>query len=140
MSKELEAIRDDKLRIGLLALKRLVEANKEKISKDEIMAFDFTFMNITKALLELQAIKEEKPSEALNTIKVLEYFIDMKEANQLDYGDEYIKCLAIENELIFADFMKRNLQRWLELLETDGIDSKNMVACDIQAILKEVNK
>ena len=140
MNKEFEAIRDDKLRIGLLALKRLVEANKEKISKDEIMAFDFTFMNITKALLELQAIKEEKPSEALNTIKVLEYFIDMKEANQLDYGDEYIKCLAIENELIFADFMKRNLQRWLELLETDGIDSKNMVACDIQAILKEVNK
>ena len=80
----------------------------------------------------------DKPN--VNTIKALEYFIDMKEANQLDYGDEYIKCLAIENELIFADFMKRNLQRWLELLETDGVDSKNMVVCDIQAILKEVNK
>lgn len=66
MNKEFEAIRDDKLRIGLLALKRLVEANKEKISKDEIMAFDFTFMNITKALLELQEIKEAKPSIALN--------------------------------------------------------------------------
>ena len=140
MSKELEAIRDDKLRIGLLALKRLVEANKGKISKDEIMAFDFTFMNITKALLELQAIKEAKHSEALNTIKALEYFIDMKEEKQLDYGDEYIKCLAIENELIFADFMKRNLQRWLELLETDGCDSKNMVATDIQHILEEIEK
>lgn len=47
---------------------------------------------------------------------------------------------AIENELIFADFMKRNLQRWLELLETDGIDSKNMVATDIQHILEEIDK
>lgn len=65
MEKEFEAIRDDKLRIGLLGLKRLFEANKEKISKDEIMAFDFTFMNITKALTELQAIKEANPSEAL---------------------------------------------------------------------------
>ena len=32
------------------------------------------------------------------------------------------------------------LERWLELLESDGINSKNMVACDIQHILEEVNK
>lgn len=72
--------------------------------------------------------------------KALEYFEEMKECNQLDYGEEEIKCKAIENELIFADFMKRNLQRWLELLETDGIDSKNMVATDIQYLLKEIEK
>lgn len=65
MTKEFEAIKDDKLRIGLLGLKRVVEANAKKMTKDEIMAFDFTFMNITNALLELQAIKEAEPSEAL---------------------------------------------------------------------------
>lgn len=31
------------------------------------------------------------------------------------------------------------LNRWLALLETDGIDSKNMVATDIQQLLKEIN-
>ena len=55
----LEALRDDHLRIGLLALKRLFEANKGKISKDEIMAFDFTFMYITKSLKALEIIKEK---------------------------------------------------------------------------------
>jgi len=32
------------------------------------------------------------------------------------------------------------LNRWLELLETDGIDSKNMVATDIQQLLEEIDK
>lgn len=38
------------------------------------------------------------------------------------------------------DFLKETLSRWLELLETDGIDSKNMVANDIQHILEEIKK
>ena len=38
------------------------------------------------------------------------------------------------------DFLKETLSRWLELLETDGIDSKNMVANDIQHILEEIGK
>ena len=33
-----------------------------------------------------------------------------------------------------------SLERWLELLETDGIDSKNMVATDIQRLLEEIGK
>lgn len=44
----------------------------------------------------------------------------------------------IEKELIFADTIKHKLERWLELLETDGIDSKNMVATDIQHILEKI--
>ena len=36
--------------------------------------------------------------------------------------------------------LETKLTRWLELLETDGIDSKNMVANDIQHILEEIGK
>ena len=75
MTKEFEAIRDDKLRIGLLGLKRLFEANTKKMTKDEIMAFDFTLMNITNSLLELQAIKEAKPSEALRVLDDISYLV-----------------------------------------------------------------
>lgn len=32
------------------------------------------------------------------------------------------------------------LERWLELLETDGINSKSMVANDIQQVLKELRR
>ena len=56
-----------------------------------------------------------------------------------------IKALPIEEwiktdiEMSVDDFIKETLARWLALLETDGIDSKNMVATDIQHILEEVN-
>ena len=36
--------------------------------------------------------------------------------------------------------LKSNLARWLELLESDGINSKNMVATDIQQLLEEIDK
>lgn len=49
--------------------------------------------------------------------------------------DDWIK---IDIEMSVDDFIKETLERWLELLETDGIDSKNMVANDIQSILKEL--
>ena len=51
--------------------------------------------------------------------------------------DEWIK---IDIEKSVDDFIKETLARWLALLETDGIDSKNMVATDIQHILEEINK
>lgn len=58
--------------------------------------------------------------------------------------DEWIKT---EIETIVYDMLeeqekenKRTLERWLELLETDGIDSKNMVATDIQQLLEEIGK
>ena len=56
--------------------------------------------------------------------------------------DEWIK---VEIKTIVYDLLeeqekeiKRTLERWLDLLETDGINSKSMVANDIQAILKEI--
>ena len=42
-------------------------------------------------------------------------------------------------ESMFNRF-ENSLERWLELLETDGIDSKNMVATDIQKLLEEIGK
>ena len=43
-------------------------------------------------------------------------------------------------EMSVDDFLKETLVRWLELLESDGIDSKNMVATDIQQLLEEIGK
>jgi hypothetical protein len=57
-----------------------------------------------------------------------------------------IKALPIEDwiktdiEMSLDDFIKDTLSRWLDLLETECIDSKNMVATDIQKILEELNK
>lgn len=56
------------------------------------------------------------------------------------------KWIQAEIETIVYDVLeeqekeyKRNLERWLALLETECIDSKNMVATDIQKILEELN-
>ena len=57
-----------------------------------------------------------------------------------------IKALPMEDwiktdiEMSVDDFIKETLERWLDLLSTDGIDSKNMVANDIQHLLKEIKK
>ena len=57
-----------------------------------------------------------------------------------------IKALPIEEwikndiEMSVDDFIKETLARWLALLESDGINSKNMVATDIQHILEEIGK
>ena len=50
--------------------------------------------------------------------------------------------LKKENEKLKKenDNFKSQLNRWLELLRTDGINSKLMVANDIQAILNDINK
>ena len=72
--------------------------------------------------------------------KAIEYFEEMVECNQLDFGDEKPKCDLIINDLEFANTMKHKLKRWLELLKTDGCNSKLMVANDIQALLEEIEK
>ncbi len=64
----------------------------------------------------------------------------------MDYRNlkSIINALPIEEwvktdiKMSVDDFLKEKLQRWLELLETDGIDSKNMVATDIQKLLEEI--
>ena len=57
------------------------------MTKDEIMAFDFTFMNITNALTELQAIKDSEPSEAIKCLNKIEGFMRYYEVNDT-YKDE----------------------------------------------------
>ena len=69
--------------------------------------------------------------QIVNKLGQLEDLMEKYEIRSIEELEEIIK----ENQKL-----KSKLSRWLELLETDGIDSKNMVACDIQAILKEVNK
>lgn len=34
--------------------------------------------------------------------------------------------------------LKQLLDRWIDLLETEGIDSKHMVICDMQYLKKEL--
>ena len=74
--------------------------------------------------------------------------------DKIDFYNQTIKQPANEKQLkmfeeefdyyetiesMFNRF-ENSLERWLELLETDGIDSKNMVANDIQHILEEIKK
>ena len=51
--------------------------------------------------------------------------------------EEWIKT---DIEMSVDDFIKSNLERWLALLESDGINSKNMVATDIQQLLEEIDR
>ena len=53
------------------------------------------------------------------------------------YEDEFDYYETIESML---NRFEGSLERWLALLETDGIDSKNMVATDIQRLLEEIGK
>ena len=61
---------------------------------------------------------------------------DLKITAPSQKGYEHILDLVWE----LKNQVKEKLQRWLELLETDGIDSKNMVAVDIQKLLEEIGK
>ena len=52
----------------------------------------------------------------------------------MNFGDE-LRC--IEKDLKRLETLERYLVKWLELLQTDGINSKSMVINDIQFLLKE---
>lgn len=58
-------------------------------------------------------------------------------SNKYDYElvDDYCTLFRI-----FVDKLLNLTERWKDLLETDGIDSKNMVLCDIQYLRKELEK
>ena len=63
----------------------------------------------------------------------------------LDHYDEGIGIHSSSYKLC-VERLKRlakletKLTRWLELLQADGINSKNMVATDIQQLLEEIDK
>lgn len=113
LSKEFEAIRDDKLRIGLLGLKRVVEANAKKMTKDEIMAFDFTFMNITKALTELKQIKESNPSEAMKILlkakqERLNFYGILLDNDKIFFETLEQALLKAQEDKVIADFIREH--------------------------------
>lgn len=74
-------------------------------------------------------------SKAIEDLKKIVVNIRLKDIRLCE--DEFRN---IEKELIFADTMKHKLERWLDLLQADGINSKNMVMNDIQYLLKELKE
>lgn len=72
---------------------------------------------------------EQKIADIYEKLGKLEDLMEKYEINSIEALEEIIKQ---NNKL------KSKLSRWLSLLETDGIDSKNMVATDIQRLLEEI--
>ena len=70
--------------------------------------------------------------EFINKLGKIEDLMEKYEINSIEQLEEILK----ENN---ARFIKK-CERWFVLLETDGIDSKNMVATDIQKLLEEIKK
>lgn len=48
--------------------------------------------------------------------------------------------VIIDIEMSIDDFLKETLNRWLDLLQADGCNSKSMVMNDIQYLLKELKE
>ena len=94
--------------------------------------------------MELEQLKEKTKRNIVNARYRVNIFLDnalvelainQKGLNQaqedLDYYESINKILKI---------IPSKLERWLELLESDGINSKNMVMNDIQYLLKELKE
>lgn len=77
-----------------------------------------------------------KAQEELEFFKNNEFYDEIGQ----HYGFISQRCEVIETELNNYEKVKRKLNRWLELLKTDGCNSKLMVANDIQTILKEIKE
>ena len=74
--------------------------------------------------------------------KLKEYFDNKKIPETIEDAQELTvleQAIIKESRRVVREIPTK-LERWLELLETDGIDSKNMVVTDIQKILEEMNK
>lgn len=72
--------------------------------------------------------------------KLREYFDNEKFPETIEDIQELtlLKQAIIKESRRVVREIPTKLERWLELLETDGIDSKNMVANDIQRLLEEI--
>ena len=74
-----------------------------------------------------------KLKEYFNNKKIPETIEDAQELTVLE------QAIIKESRRVIKEIPTK-LERWLELLRTDGINSKTMVANDIQYILKEIKK
>lgn len=66
--------------------------------------------------------------------------LDFNDKDLMDmFNDEAKQDVnLLKNACKITDKIESYLNRWYELLKTDGINSKLMVANDIQALLKEL--
>ena len=144
MSKGLEYIRD----ISYLILENYSDkeplTEEQKLSKNCFLDYS---KYIEKELQRLEAIDNANPSEALDKVnKLLEscYEYEKKTGKNAIVHISKEPLIEIQQALIKAQEqnkkLKSNLARWLELLQADGINSKNMVATDIQQLLEEIDK
>ena len=109
----------------------IINEEAEKRKDNTFLLWDFP-NNIIKRVIELHT--------DINPSKALQYFKEMVVCSQLDYYDEKPKCDLIFKELEFTERMKHKLERWLDLLQTDGCNSKSIVMNDIQYLLKELKE
>ena len=96
------------------------------------LEFDNHIKNIDELMTQLESLKDEA-FLMMRTPNHDEIFVKDYHALKItiNFLIEYLKAQENEKDI------KRTLERWLDLLETDGIDSKNMVAIDIQRLLEK---
>lgn len=129
-------------------LKELIDINTGKLknAKWRKKAFENAVKHVN------IGINQNGLSEAETDVKfysIIEKILKAKSNNpmlneflRVSIKDEWIQ---VEIQVIVQDMLKekdeaykKKLNRWYELLKTDGINSKLMVANDIQALLKEL--
>lgn len=78
---------------------------------------------------------------AYNSIDIYKDYVNDMSISEISRKYNISKTRVFKEIADFSKYhIKPKLERWLELLSTDGIDSKNMVATDIQQLLKEIGK
>lgn len=94
--------------------------------------------------MELEQLKEKTKRNIVNAKHRVNIFLDnalvelavnQRGLNQAQEDLDYYESI---NKIL--NTIPSKLERWLELLESDGINSKNMVATDIQQLLEEIDK
>ena len=66
--------------------------------------------------------------------ETLKYFEEMKKCNQLDYGKEKQKCSAIEDDLIFANFVKSIMSKY----EIETVEQLEAIIKDYDEMAKDI--
>ena len=94
--------------------------------------------------MEYSKLKEKTRRNIVNARYRVSIF---QEAKKLELGINKKGLNLAQEDLDYSETIKHilytipnKLERWLELLQTDGCNSKSMVANDIQYLLKEINE
>jgi len=117
------------LEIGVSKLKKLYENSAKKMSKNDILGFDLTFIYLDKVLTELQAIKEANPSEAMKCLeKVKNYEVEshIKEGwNIILYEEMQEELDTIKQALLNA----QEQEKVLEIIKNKRVDVYCLLQC-----------